>query len=150
MRIKIVLTLIFLYYTTLSNAQILQKMDSLHDYCAICSNHEHLIITPPFWKTWWFVLCNAFVFFIIGFVIYKKRIQFIKKREQAKTKVQKRLAETLVKTKAKWMLVIKNTPFIYSLYDKQGLQIKAFDKTYTYNVRGRNLRKAEHRLSSPS
>ena len=57
---------------------------------------------------------------------------------------QKRLAETLVKTKAKWMLVIKNTPFIYSLYDKQGLQIKAFDKTYTYNVRGRNLRKAEH------
>lgn len=57
---------------------------------------------------------------------------------------QKRLAETLLKSKAKWMLVIKNTPFIYSLYDKQGLQIKAFDKTYTYNVRGRNLRKAEH------
>jgi DNA adenine methylase len=57
---------------------------------------------------------------------------------------QKRLAKTLLKLEAKWMLVIKNTPFIYSLYDKQGLQIKAFDKTYTYNVRGRNSRKAEH------
>jgi len=57
---------------------------------------------------------------------------------------QARLAETLLKLESKWMLVIKNTPFIFSLYDKQGLQIKAFDKTYTYNVRGRNLRKAEH------
>ncbi len=57
---------------------------------------------------------------------------------------QKRLAATLLKLPAKWMLVIKNTPFIYSLYDKKGLQICAFDKTYTYNVRGRNSRKAEH------
>ncbi|MGE0637883.1 MAG: DNA adenine methylase [Bacteroidia bacterium] len=57
---------------------------------------------------------------------------------------QKRLAETLYKIKAKWMLVIKNTPFIYSLYDKPGLHLHTFDKTYTYNVRGRNLRKAEH------
>lgn len=57
---------------------------------------------------------------------------------------QKRLAEKLLKLPAKWMMVIKNTPFIFSLYDKQGLNIKAFDKTYTYNVRGRNSRKAEH------
>lgn len=57
---------------------------------------------------------------------------------------QKRLAKILLKQKAKWMLVIKNTPFILSLYDKQELQIQAFDKTYTYNVRGRNSRKAEH------
>jgi DNA adenine methylase len=57
---------------------------------------------------------------------------------------QARLAQTLLKLKAKWMLVIKNTPFIFSLYDKKGLQIKAFDKTYTYNVRGRNSRKTEH------
>ncbi len=57
---------------------------------------------------------------------------------------QKRLAEILLKSKAKWMLVIKNTPFIYSLYDKSNLHIHTFDKTYTYNVRGRNSRKAEH------
>lgn len=57
---------------------------------------------------------------------------------------QERLADTLFKLKANWMLVIKNTPFIFSLYDKQGLTITAFDKTYTYNVRGRNLRQAEH------
>ena len=57
---------------------------------------------------------------------------------------QKRLAEILLKLDSRWMLVIKNTPFIFSLYDKQGLQIQSFDKTYTYNVRGRNSRKAEH------
>lgn len=53
-----------------------------------------LIITPPFWKTWWFVLNSILLFLIIGFIIYKKRIQFIKKHERGKAEVQKRLAET--------------------------------------------------------
>lgn len=58
---------------------------------------------------------------------------------------QKRLAETLYHCKAKWMLVIKNTDFIHSLYaDKDNIAIKAFDKKYLYNVRGRNDRKTEH------
>ena len=57
---------------------------------------------------------------------------------------QIRLAGVLLALPCKWMLVIKNTPFIFSLYDKSGLHIHTFDKTYTYNVRGRNSRKAEH------
>ncbi|MFV8393910.1 sensor histidine kinase [Flavobacterium sp. LB2P6] len=53
-----------------------------------------LIITPPFWKTWWFVLSSVLLFSIIGFVIYKKRIHFIKIQERSKSDIQRRLAET--------------------------------------------------------
>lgn len=56
-----------------------------------------------------------------------------------------RLANKLFSLDAKWMLVIKKTPFINGLYRKQkGLKIKTFDKSYAYNVRGRNSRDAEH------
>lgn len=58
---------------------------------------------------------------------------------------QKRLAECLYKTKAKFILIIKNTPFIYSLYkNKKGIKIDKFEKTYLYNMRGRNDRDVEH------
>lgn len=53
-----------------------------------------LIITPPFWKTWWFVLGSILLFSVIGFIIYKKRIHVIKIQERAKSEIQKRLAET--------------------------------------------------------
>lgn len=56
---------------------------------------------------------------------------------------QARLAEVLRNTKAKFILIIKNTDFIYSLYEKD-FNILCFDKTYTYNVRSRNERNVEH------
>ena len=58
-------------------------------------------------------------------------------------KDQWRLAEALKKTKAKFILIIKNTDYIYSLYEKD-FNILCFDKTYTYNVRSRNDRNVEH------
>ena len=58
-------------------------------------------------------------------------------------KDQQRLAEALKKTKARFILIIKNTDLIYPLY-KDDLHILCFDKTYSYNVRSRNQRKAEH------
>jgi DNA adenine methylase len=57
---------------------------------------------------------------------------------------QERLANCLYNSKAKWMLVIKNTDFIFNLYKKEGVFINSFDKQYTYNVRGRNNRDVEH------
>ncbi|MBE9467690.1 MAG: DNA adenine methylase [Bacteroidetes bacterium] len=57
---------------------------------------------------------------------------------------QIRLANLLFKSDAKWMLVIKNTEFIYNLYNKKGMKINSFEKVYTYNVRGRNSRNAKH------
>ena len=58
---------------------------------------------------------------------------------------QLRLACTLWDTEAGFILIIKNTDFIYNLYaGNKKLNILGFDKTYTYNVRGRNNRDAEH------
>ena len=56
---------------------------------------------------------------------------------------QERLALALRKTSAKFILVIKNTDFIYSLYENH-FNILTFDKQYTYNVRSRNDRDVEH------
>lgn len=56
---------------------------------------------------------------------------------------QRRLAEILKKTSAKFILIIKNTDFIYLLY-KDHFNILNFNKTYTYNVRSRNERNVEH------
>lgn len=60
-------------------------------------------------------------------------------------KDQERLARCLYKTKAHFVLIIKNTPFILDLYkNKNRIKIDKFDKTYLYNVKGRNDRKVEH------
>jgi len=60
---------------------------------------------------------------------------------------QKRLANYLIyRCCAKWMLVIKNTDFIYKLYNKNGVSIDSFDKTYLVSFQNRNNKKAEHLL----
>jgi DNA adenine methylase len=60
---------------------------------------------------------------------------------------QKRLADYLIKKcKAKWMMIIKNTDFIFSLYDNKGLNIKSFDKKYLVSFMNRNDKNVEHLL----
>lgn len=56
---------------------------------------------------------------------------------------QTRLANCLKNIPAKFILIIKNTDFIYNLY-KDNFRILSFDKNYTYNVRSRNDRNVEH------
>lgn len=57
---------------------------------------------------------------------------------------QIRLANYLRSIKASFMIVIKNTDFIYSLYE--GLNIKTFDKKYLVSFQNRNDKEAEHLL----
>lgn len=57
-------------------------------------------------------------------------------------KDQIRLAKVLKNTEANFMLVIKNTDFIYSLY--KDFNIKSFDKKYLVNFKGRNDKEVEH------
>jgi len=58
---------------------------------------------------------------------------------------QERLANCLFKTKAKFILIIKKTPFIHSLYNnKKGIKLDSFEKKYLYNVKGRNDREVKH------
>lgn len=60
---------------------------------------------------------------------------------------QKRLADYLInKCKAKWMMIIKNTDFIFSLYDCKGLNIQSFDKKYLVSFMNRNDKNVEHLL----
>lgn len=56
---------------------------------------------------------------------------------------QARLAYELKKTPAKFILIIKNTDFIHSLYCND-FNILMFDNQYAYNVRSRNERNVEH------
>lgn len=56
-----------------------------------------------------------------------------------------RLANYLIKDcRAKWMMIIKYTPFIFSLYNDAGLTIKTFDKKYIVSFMNRNNKNAEH------
>lgn len=53
------------------------------------------------------------------------------------------LRDVLKNVKCKWMLVIKNTEFIYGLY-KDWANISSFDKTYQYHTRGEYDKNVEH------
>ena len=60
---------------------------------------------------------------------------------------QTRLANYLTREcKAKWMMIIKNTEFIYSLYNKDGINIRTFDKEYLVSFMNRNDKKVTHLL----
>ncbi len=56
---------------------------------------------------------------------------------------QERLCECLKHTPAKFLLVIKNTDFIYDLY-RDDFNITSFDKKYLVSFMNRNDRSAEH------
>lgn len=58
---------------------------------------------------------------------------------------QARLANYLINDcRANWMMVIKNTDFIYGLYNKEGINITTFDKKYLVSFQNRNNKEAEH------
>lgn len=58
---------------------------------------------------------------------------------------QERLANYLInKCKAKWLLDIKATPLIKSLYENKGLSITSFDKKYQVSFMNRNDKDVQH------
>jgi DNA adenine methylase len=58
---------------------------------------------------------------------------------------QERLASYLLNAcPAKFLLVIKNTPFIQELYGQRGLRIQSFEKKYLVSFQDRNNRETEH------
>lgn len=60
---------------------------------------------------------------------------------------QKRLANYLItECKAKWMMIIKYTDFIYSLYNKEGITIRTFNKEYVVSFMNRNDKHVTHLL----
>lgn len=60
---------------------------------------------------------------------------------------QERLASYMInECRAKWMMIIKNTDFIYNLYHRDGINIKTFDKEYLVSFMNRNDKKVTHLL----
>lgn len=60
---------------------------------------------------------------------------------------QIRLANYLINDcDANWMVVIKNTDFVYALYNKDGIYKKSFDKKYLVSFQNRNKKDVEHLL----
>ena len=57
---------------------------------------------------------------------------------------QKRLCECLKRTPAKILLIIKNTDFIYNLYNNEHFNITSFDKKYIVSFMNRNDKDVEH------
>lgn len=101
------------------------------------------------------IYCSDFEKFLTGIDLTEKDFMFLDPpydtdfssydgREFTK-RDQERLANFLKETSAQFILVIKNTDFIYELY-KDRFNILAFDNQYTYNVRSRNERNVEHLL----
>jgi DNA adenine methylase len=88
------------------------------------TNHDFVFLDPPY---------------DTEFSTYAKN-EFTKKD-------QIRLANYLIhKCRAKWLMIIKNTDFVWGLYDKKGLNIRSFDKTYLVSFMNRNDKNVEHLL----
>ena len=58
---------------------------------------------------------------------------------------QVRLSDYLInECHGNWMLIIKNTDFIYNLYNHEKLYVSSFDKKYQVSFMNRNNQDTEH------
>ena len=58
---------------------------------------------------------------------------------------QIRLADFLCnECKGKWLMIIKYTDFIFNLYNREGIEIRKFDKKYQVSFMNRNDKEVEH------
>lgn len=76
------------------NYNLILETKDLYSGKIASQNLLKIIITPPFWRTGWFISIYLALIIIVAYSIYKKRIEFIKDREHTKGEIQKRLAET--------------------------------------------------------
>jgi two-component system LytT family sensor kinase len=83
-----------------------------------------IIISPPFWKTWWFISVMSFCFFLLIYGFVKWRIKNIKAIEAEKIKVQQLSAERY-KSKLELEQIINY--FSSSLIDKNTVEDVLWD-----------------------
>jgi DNA adenine methylase len=100
-----------------------------------------------FFKSDFEVFLNRFIFSSDDFVFldppYDSDFSDYDKSSFSK-KDHERLRDWMLNTKAKVMLVIKNTDFIYKLYSNRKFSIHDFSKNYTVSFKNRNEKKAVH------
>lgn len=89
-----------------------------------------IIITPPYWATWWFWVALAAVISLLAYIIIRIRIRDIRKKEQLKSRYEKELLEL----EAKALRAQMNPHFIFNCMNsiKSLMQEKEIDKGITY------------------
>jgi signal transduction histidine kinase/AmiR/NasT family two-component response regulator/streptogramin lyase len=89
-----------------------------------------LIITPPVWKTWWFLLSSFIIMLVLGYLLYRLRIRAIENR-------RKRLEK----------LVNKRTKYLKAAWEITESQREALEKAN--NAKGQFLANMSHEIRTP-
>ncbi len=89
----------FVQYTTLPPGNYKFIVYALNSDGQISSLPTEFVFTinAPFWKTWWFVIILFLLIFFGLFSAYRFRINFIRKQEEEKTEMNKRITESELK-----------------------------------------------------
>lgn len=56
-----------------------------------------IIVTPPFWQTWWFRSFIVFLVAVVVYLLFRLRIRIVKREEILKANYQKKISELEVK-----------------------------------------------------
>jgi sensor histidine kinase YesM len=54
----------------------------------------NIVITPPFWKTIWFIITSIIILIVLLYFLYKMRVKAIKQQEKEKSELTNKLLET--------------------------------------------------------
>ncbi len=89
----------FVQYTTLPSGNYKFVVYALNSNGQISSIPAEIkfVINAPFWKTWWFYLTLVVFVFVLTYLVYKRRIKFIKEQEEEKTEMNKKISESELK-----------------------------------------------------
>lgn len=82
--------------TYLPNGNYIIRLETKDLFSGEISSNDifKIQITPPFWKTWWFLGGSFVLICICVYFIYINRIRAVKNQERNKAEIQKRFAET--------------------------------------------------------
>ncbi len=91
-----------------------------------------IIITPPWWQTWWFWTIAALILIFAIYAIIKVRVGIVRRSEQSKSRHEKELLEL----EAKALRAQMNPHFIFNCMNsiKSLMQKNDQDKAVTYHT----------------
>jgi signal transduction histidine kinase len=87
-------------YSNLGAGQYVFKVKAANNDGVWNSRGASLIITisPPFWKTWWFITFCTVIVFIMGYSLYNYRLEQLLKVERLRTKISTDLHDDIGST----------------------------------------------------
>ena len=92
------------------------RMSAKNERWPVQVKQFNLTVKPPFWKTGWFIAIMSALILFIGYLLYRRRIFYIRKAESEKARMQELRAE---KYKTQFELEQISNYFSLSLTDKK-------------------------------